>query len=395
MKGILDGEPEVGFGTDALNPHATRPLELVGAKTLNDLRHEVMQACPRVPGVYGMLNPKGELIYVGKSKSLRNRLLSYFADSNADEKGGRIIENARAIQWETQPSDFAALVREQSLIRRFTPRWNVQGIPKRQRPVYLCLGRSPAAYFFLASKPPSGSIAAEGPFHGAGRMGLAVDALNNVFKLRDCSQQQVIQFAEQLSLFDLQHRPGCLRLEVGTCLGPCAAGCTREEYNERLAAAESYLDGFNAEPAELLTQQMRRAAANQQYELAARAQESLKTIEYVDRKLSMLARARRTYSFVYHVSGYDGCNTWYLIHGGEIVDATVAPKTAINFQSTKPLMERWSSILQSEVEKGHGPYAYTLPFIASWFRKNRPELKHTFAPEKAGHRYHRKSLGSV
>ena len=221
MDAILHKQPVFGFGTDPLNPHAVRPIEVVGGRRQDELRRQIVQSCPQVPGVYGMLDRKGQLIYVGKSKSLRSRLLSYFAASNAEEKGGRIIENARAIQWETQPSEFASLVREQQLIRTFSPRWNVQGVPKRQRPVYLCLGRAPET-FFLSAKPVADCIAMEGPFHGAGRMRRAVDALNKVFKLRDCSQKQVFHFAEQLALFELDHRPGCLRLEVGTCLGPCA-----------------------------------------------------------------------------------------------------------------------------------------------------------------------------
>ena len=283
-------QPEFGFGVDALNPHPVRPIDAVGATNKRTLRSEIVRSCPRVPGVYGMLDRKGQLIYVGKSKSLRSRLLSYFADSNADEKGGRIIENARAIQWETQPSEFASLLREQQLIRRFSPRWNSQGVPKRQRPVYLCLGRPPAAYFFLAAKPPEQCIALEGPFYGAARMGRAVDALNKIFRLRDCSQKQVFRFAEQLQLFEMEYRPGCLRLELGTCLGPCAAACTRDTYDVQVNAAESFLDGFNDEPLVVVREQMETAAENRQYELASRAQQTLKSLEYLHRKLAMLAK---------------------------------------------------------------------------------------------------------
>jgi excinuclease ABC subunit C len=99
----------------------------------------------------------------------------------------------------------------------------------------------------------------------------AVDALNKVFRLRDCSQKQVFHFAEQLALFELDHRPGCLRLEVGTCLGPCASGCTRGEYDEKVNAAESFLDGFNDEPLVVVQDQMDAAIENLQYELAERA----------------------------------------------------------------------------------------------------------------------------
>ena len=392
MDAIWQHQPTFGFGADPFNPHAARPIEAVGGLKKHDLREQIIQSCPRVPGVYGMLDRTGNLIYVGKSKSLRSRLLSYFADSNAEEKGGRIIENTRAIQWETQPSDFASILREQQLIRTFTPRWNVQGVPKRQRPVYLCLGRPPAAYFFVAAVPPKDCVAIEGPFYGAGRMRRAVDALNNVFRLRDCSQKQVMHFAEQLVLFDLDHRPGCLRLELGTCTGPCAGACTRESYDRQVNEAESYLDGFNNQPITIVREQMEQASAQMQYELAGRAREALKTLEYVHRKLRQLAKARREFTFIYSVPGYDSCNTWYLIHCGEVAEVTAAPRNAEEYKRLKPTLKRWKAMTANQLDRGHGAYPHTLSVVASWFRKQKAELKRTFPPEKAGRKYYQKSV---
>ena len=389
MDAKLREQTVFGFGADPLNPHAIRPIEAVGGRRKSELRQQIVQSCPRVPGVYGMLDRKGRLIYVGKSKSLRSRLLSYFADSNAEEKGGRIIENARAIQWETQPSEFASLVREQQLIRTFSPRWNVQGVPKRQRPVYLCLGKSPA-YYFLSSKPVANCIAIEGPFFGANRMRRAVDALNKVFKLRDCSEKQTFHFAEQMQLFDLEHRPGCLRLEVGTCLGPCAAACTRGDYDERVNAAESFLDGFNDEPLVVIADQMDTAIKNLQYELAERAHLALVDLQYVHRKLSVLADARRKYTFIYSVPGFDGCHTWYLIHCGEIAAVASAPRDKTGYESMKPLLKHWKAMSSNRLARGHGAYPHTLALVASWFRKHRGELDRTFAAENAGRMYYRR-----
>jgi len=386
MDAILREQPTFGFGVDPLNPQSLRPIEAVGGITKDELRRQIIRACPRVPGVYGMLDRKGRLIYVGKSKSLRSRLLSYFADSNAAEKGGRIIENTRAIQWETQPSEFASLLREQQLIRAFSPRWNVQGVPKRQRPVYLCLGRSPA-YFFLTAKPLADCVAMEGPFHGAGRMNRAVDALNKVFKLRDCSQKQVFRFADQLQLFDPEHRAGCLRLELGTCLGPCAAACTRGGYDERVNAAESFLDGFNDEPLVAMEDQMETAIGNLQYELAQRAHQTLHDLQYVHRKLSMLAEARRQFTFIYHVSGYDGCHRWYLIHCGEVAAVASAPRNADEFAAMKSLLKQWQATTNNRLSRGHGAHPHTLSLVAAWFRKHRGELERTFAPEAAPRKY--------
>ncbi|TWT76507.1 UvrABC system protein C [Planctomycetes bacterium CA13] len=392
MEAILRDQPTFGFGVDSLNPHPPRGIEAVGGKTKESLRGQVMQLCPRVPGVYGMLNRTGELIYVGKSKSLRSRLLSYFADSSSDEKGGRIIESTRAIQWETQPSEFASLLREQQLIRRHSPRWNVQGVPKRQRPVYLCLGRLPAPYFFLSAKAPADCVAIEGPFYGAGRMQRAIDGLNKVFRLRDCSQKQLFHFAEQLQLFDLDHRPGCLRLELDTCLGPCAAACTHEDYQLQVSAAESFLDGFNDEPIIAISEQMKRAAAKQQYELAASARRTLQSLEYVHRKLAILAKARREYTFIYPVNGYDGLNTWYLIHGGEVADVAAEPRTEADYEGLKPKLRQWRAVTKSSIDRGHGPFPHTLALVASWFRRNRDEKRRTFAPENVRRRFRASSL---
>lgn len=373
----------VEFGTDPLCPESTRRIDAVGDLRRSRLRDKVKKSCPQVPGVYGMIDKHGDLIYVGKSKQLRSRLMSYFADSNRKEKGGRIISTARAIQWETQPSEFASLLREQQLIRRFSPRWNVQGVPKRQRPVYLCLGRNPAT-FFVSAKPPAATtslVAIEGPFYGVGRMKLAVDTLNKTFGLRDCSNKQVFHFLDQLDLFDMQYRPGCLRLETETCLGPCAAACTRADYAVAVNAAQSFMDGFNHEPLVVTRDAFERAMQHQQYELAARFHATIKSLEYIDRKLALLASARRTHTFVYDVAGYDGHNRWYFIQHGEVADVIVAPRNKVDHQKLAPQLSRWRKLAKTTLGRGHGNYPHTLSVVAPWFRRNQSEMRQTFAVE--------------
>lgn len=378
---------DFGFGPDPLLPHPPRMLVRLGDRKLTGLQRQVGQRCPAVPGVYGILDRGGSLIYVGKSKSLRHRLLSYFYASNRAEKAGRIIESARSVQWETQPSEFAALLREQQLIRRFRPLWNVQGIPQRQRPVYLCLGRSPAAYLFVSGKPPRNLLACEGPFFGAARMTRGVDALNKFFKLRDCSQSVPLSFDDQPSLFDEdQRRPGCLRFETGSCLGPCVGACSRAAYDAQVNAAQSFLDGFNDEPLVALRDAMQSASDNRQYELAARRLEDYKSVDYIYRKLSHLAEVRRGYSFVYPVRGFDHCHTWYLIRAGEIADVIPAPACAQTFTAVRERLEHWGKQVRSRLDRGAGRHGHTLNLVASWFRNRRAELQRTFRPELAEQR---------
>src|SRR5262249_32255674 len=145
-----------GFGPDPLRLDADNPpFEWISAGRRSELRDRVRQLCPARPGVYGMLDRAGALIYVGKAKSLRTRLLSYFRHKNRDEKAGRILRHSRAILWEPAACEFTALLRELELIGRWQPRHNVQGIPDRERWLYLCLGRK-AAPFAYVTKQPSG-----------------------------------------------------------------------------------------------------------------------------------------------------------------------------------------------------------------------------------------------
>ena len=131
------------------------------------LRDAIRQQCPRRPGVYGMVDPRGRLIYVGKAKCLRARLLGYFRAASRDPKAGRIIEATRAVVWEFAANEFAALLRELELIRRWTPSYNVQGRPGRRRGMYIVLGKKPGTYLFATAEPPADLIACYGPLPGA------------------------------------------------------------------------------------------------------------------------------------------------------------------------------------------------------------------------------------
>src|SRR5262245_39713637 len=152
------------------------------------LRTKVRAECPRLPGVYGMVNALGELIYVGKAKNLRARLLSYFRPRSRDPKAGRILHQTRTLAWEIAPSEFAALLRELELIRRWQPRFNVQGQPTRRRRCYVCIGRHPAPYIFLSARPAARTMSSYGPVPATRRAREAVRHLNDLFRLRDCPQ---------------------------------------------------------------------------------------------------------------------------------------------------------------------------------------------------------------
>ena len=96
------------------------------------------------PGVYRMVGAEGEVIYVGKAKKLRTRLMSYFRGSYPTDKGARIVREAATIEWDPVPSEFGALLHELRLIKKLRPRFNVQLKHDAQHWVFIKLTRGPA-----------------------------------------------------------------------------------------------------------------------------------------------------------------------------------------------------------------------------------------------------------
>ena len=226
--GLFPAEPFDAFGPSRFRA-AGEPVtgRRVTGRRPARLRKLVREHAPKLPGVYGMLDGRGRLVYVGKAKSLRSRLLSYFRVNSRDPKAGKILDHTRVLLWEQAGDEFAALLRELELIQRFGPRFNVLGRPGLQRYHYVCLGKSPAPYAYVASRPTGKELGAYGPLVSRWRSDDAVRRINDWFKLRDCPQTVPMAFSDQADLFPLDRAPKCLRLELGTCRGPCAGACSR------------------------------------------------------------------------------------------------------------------------------------------------------------------------
>jgi excinuclease ABC subunit C len=377
--------PFTGFGPDTLAPGLPPfPLFQVRAGRASKLRQRVRAECPRCPGVYGMADANDELIYVGKAKCLRIRLLSYFRPRSRDAKAGRILTQTRRIVWEPRPSEFSALLRELELIRRWQPRFNVQGRPGRRRHTYVCLGRRPAAYAFLAPRPPSTAFACFGPVPAGRSAREAVRRVNDWFRLRDCTQSQEMAFADQGELFPVVRAPGCLRLEIGTCLGPCAAACSREAYRDQVRAARAFLAGEDDSPLSTLEQEMAAASAALQFERAAALRDKVAALRWLRDRLARLRRAHDGHSFVYPVTGTGGGpDLWYLIHHGRVAHVLPAPTDEAGRCTAVAAVE---AVYGAEEARGRLLAADEVDGVllaAAWFRRHPEELERTLTPDAA------------
>jgi excinuclease ABC subunit C len=370
-----------GFGPTNARPVDYAPdLWRVRSRKEPRLRAGVRESAPKLPGVYGMLGRYGDLIYVGKAKSLRARLMSYFRDSR-DPKAGRILRHTHTLVWETVPDEFGALVRELELIRRHRPRFNVLGQPGRHRYCYVCLGRTPAAYAYVARSPTGKDLGVYGPFTSAGRAGQAVRRLNDWYRLRDCSQRVVMHFADQKELFPAERSPGCLRYDIGTCTAPCAATCSRSGYGAQVRGAKRFLDGTDERPLTDLASKMIKAAEAMEFERAASLRDKLSELDWLSEKLSWLRNARAENTFVYPHAGADGRSVWYLIHRGRVLGACFEPSCAKSTAIARLLLK---DVYATDPGPGVTPGQVDhVLLVSGWFRKYPAERARLITPDEA------------
>jgi len=384
MSGLFAQFSFAGFGPDQLHGGGEQPtFEFIAGSKPAVLRKHLRQRCPRQAGVYGMLDRRGALVYVGKAKVLRNRLLSYFRSASRDDKAGRIIARTRAILWEPAPNEFAALIRELELIRRWRPRYNVIGIPGRERYIYLCVGRKPAPYAFATRDPNGKEIACYGPIRGASFTREAARRINDLFGLRDCAQHQPMHFAEQRDLFPILRTPGCIRADLGTCLGPCAGNTTRGTYSRHVRAARDFLDGTDLKPLEKLESDMAKAAEQCQFERAAAIRDRLLPLQWIRQRLDWLQNARQEHSFVYPIVDEDGTGYWYFIHRGRVCKAIPAPHDAASMRVATEAIELVFGSGKSAFEVVPIEQVDHVLLVAAWFRKRPSERERVMKPEQA------------
>src|SRR5256714_9060791 len=311
------------------------------------MRSTVRDGAADRPGIYRMLSSDGEVLYIGKSKQVRSRLLSYFRCAYPEEKGARILRSAEKIEWEYTPSEFAALLQELRLIKRYRPRYNVAMMRDARHYSFIKLTRG-AAPKLLVVRGASGEEAGTyyGPFVGAQRVGEAVRELNDAVMLRDCRTDLKMFFSDQTELFQLSPRtPGCIRYEISKCLGPCVGGCSAAEYDERVALAKAFLDGSDDGPINMLRTEMERLSEALQFERAAVYRDKLERLEALRAQFGRLRFAVENLSFVYTVPGHEGEDKVYLIRRG-----------VVRAELSKP---RSSKDRRAVEERGHGTFPPT------------------------------------
>jgi len=243
---------------------------------------EKAEAAPVQPGVYMFKDAAGQPLYVGKAKSLRHRLRSYFQESRpADQKRDRLLEMAADLETILVDNEKEALALENNLIKQLKPRYNVLLRDDKTYP-YIKLTtneRFPRVYVTRRLKKDGGSYF--GPYFPASLAYRIVDLIHRRFLVPSCS----------VDLTRYHPRP-CLQFYIKRCLGPCVEGLTTpEKYAEAVRAVRLLLAGRESDLVRGLYQRMARASEEERYEEAARCRDLIATVEQLRERQKMAAAA--------------------------------------------------------------------------------------------------------
>jgi len=346
------------------------------AAQLACMRDAVKAGAKDRPGVYRMLAADGEIVYVGKSKKLRTRLLSYFRCEFPVDKGARIVREADRIEWDYHPSEFAALLEELRLIKRYRPRLNVAMKRDARHFAFIKLTRGIAPKLLVVRG--SGGDDAQiyyGPFHGAQRVGEAVRELNDALGLRDCRLDQPMHYADQPELFKgFPRTPGCIRYEIRKCLGPCVGGCTAAQYDTRVQLVRGFLDGADDGPLRALREEMVAASERLEFERAGSLRDKLQRLEGLREQFIRFRFAIETLSFVYTVPGFDGDDRIYLIRRGRVRSEHVIPRSASDRLRLIDMVTDVFASVERESAQLPAHEIDELLLLSSWFRRFPAEL---------------------
>jgi excinuclease ABC subunit C len=360
--------------------HALPKVELLrpptGDAQLAEMRAHVRAHAEDRPGVYRMLSPDGEIVYVGKSKRIRTRLLSYFRCAFPEEKGARIVREAGRIEWDYTPSEFAALLEELRLIKRFRPRLNVAMKRDARHFAFIKLtsGIAPKLLVVRGAGANDAQIY-YGPFQGAQRVGEAVRELNDALGLRDCRLDQPMHYADQPELFRIFPRtPGCIRYEIRKCLGPCVGGCSAQQYDDRVRLARAFLDGADDGPMDALRAEMQAASDEMAFERAAMLRDKLQRLESLREQFLRFRFAVETLSFVYPVPGHQGEDRVYLIRRGRVRGEFPRPRSEQDRTRLLDMVEDAFGSVERESTQVPSHEIDELLLLSSWFRRFPAEL---------------------
>jgi excinuclease ABC subunit C len=246
--------------------HAGDADGMVGAEVIQTL----VKRLPNAPGVYRMMNAAGDVLYVGKARSLKKRVTNYAQGRFHTNRIGRMVRETSTMEFVVTRTEIEALLLEANLIKRLRPRFNVLMRDDKSFPYIVLTGNhsSPGIFKHRGARSRKGDYF--GPFASAGAVGRTINSLQRAFLLRTCTD----------SVFDARTRP-CLLYQIKRCSGPCTGEISAPDYAELVDEAKAFLSGRSQTVKTEISRQMQNAAEDLDFERAAVYRDRLAALSHV------------------------------------------------------------------------------------------------------------------
>lgn len=225
------------------------------------IRELDLSIVPDKPGCYVFLDGSGQPIYVGKAKSLRHRLASYFQGRQLDTKTVQMLEEAESLEWTVASNEVEAVLLEYNFIQEHRPRFNVRLRDDKSFPYLVLTASDPWPRVFIGRGKPRRGWRYFGPFAHAHALRETLDLLRRVYPIRTCTD---LIFREHQML----GRP-CLYYDIQQCPGPCVGAVSKDDYDEIVKRFCRAIEGVDPSLLEELEHKMWEAASREEFEKAA------------------------------------------------------------------------------------------------------------------------------
>ncbi|MBS7809411.1 excinuclease ABC subunit UvrC [Roseococcus sp. XZZS9] len=230
----------------------------------------VLPSLPLSPGVYRMLDGKGDALYVGKARALRKRVTSYTQFSRLPERLRRMVHETRRVEVITTSSEVEALLLEANLIKKLRPRYNIVLRDDKSYPWLLVSDDHPFPQIAKHRGERRKGAAYYGPFASVWAVNQTITALQRVFLLRTCRD----------TVFDTRDRP-CLLFQIKRCSAPCVDRVSKEEYGALVTEAKQFLAGEVPTIQKRLAREMEQAAEALEFERAASLRDRIRGLTQI------------------------------------------------------------------------------------------------------------------
>ena len=228
---------------------------------------------PDRPGVYLMRDENGEIIYVGKAKSLRKRVSSYFRHTHASPRLNKLVDTIRDISTMRTESEIEALILENRLIKLYQPFFNVD-LKMNERYAYIKITAEKHPRIIVTRVKMDDGAVYIGPYVRVSEVRALLRLVERYLPLRSCGGAEAKP----------QNGRPCMKYSLGRCLAPCCGLCTENEYRDRVADVALLLQGHGAELVERLRKRMDKAAREMKFEEAAHLRDTIRAIWRVSRQ---------------------------------------------------------------------------------------------------------------